>query len=188
MALQNFASKKKFRTNCFGPIDHILTPQNGLIEKFSYSQGNELQTPDSCTKLIDFRVYNREMELKRRELEKKEKQWEEELLRSMKSCDLETNKDQTPKITNPTQSLSSHNLKSSVKFKNMKKSTSYSYCICEEKRLPEEKCENKPSSNSCECTCEDANSKLSKTSENLDKKGSKIGNKEDFMPILKEMK
>lgn len=133
------------------------------------------------------------MELKRRELERKEKQWEEELLRSMRSCDLEANKDQTPKITNPTQSLSSHNLKSSAKFKNMKKSTSYSYCICEEKRNPEDKRENKPSSNSCECTCEDVNNKdikLSKRCESIEKKSSILGNKsnEDFMPILKEMK
>lgn len=100
--------------------------------------------------MAEFRVYNREQELRRRELEKKEKQWEEELLKSMKLSDLsESNGRQQ---SNPTQSLSSHNLnKSKQKYKNLKKSSSYSYCICEEKSYAEDKIEKQ---NSYECTCE----------------------------------
>ncbi|KAK6632997.1 hypothetical protein RUM43_012740 [Polyplax serrata] len=129
-----------------------LAKQRSLQPAMSLELSTELPN-EIPGKVAEFRVYNREQELRRRELERKEKQWEEELLKSMKLCELtETTSRQQ---SNPPQSLSSHNLNKSKlnKYKNLKKSSSYSYCICEEKSFAEEsKIPDKQ--NSYECTCE----------------------------------
>lgn len=108
-----------------------------------FSKGNEIQSAEQCARLTEFLTYNREQELKKRELEKKEKLWEEELSKSMQLSVLESK--HPPAKSDSVDEVISRRAES--RQKGMKKSMSYAYCACENRTGSEEK-------NCFECACE----------------------------------
>ncbi|KAL0276731.1 UNVERIFIED_CONTAM: hypothetical protein PYX00_004241 [Menopon gallinae] len=120
-----------------------LAKQKSLQPTMSLDLGNDIQTPEQCAKLTEFLTYNREQELKRRELERKEKQWEEELSKSMELSMLESK--HPPAKADSVDEVIARRAES--RQKGMKKSMSYANCACENRAGPGEK-------NCFDCACE----------------------------------